>query len=1121
MPLMLGRWFVFVAYVCWDIGFSFAQVDYATATLQGTVLDPQDHVVPGAKITVVNEATGTTKTAITTSEGYQILALRPGTYRVETEAPGFAKSVARDVVLTVGQLASYNIHLKMGPESTAIEVAADISLLQPEQTQQANVINSNQIENLPNVTRNFTQSIYTVPGVVNSFAPTLQSPGVGTAYLSSGFSIGGSNGRNNLVTIDGGENDYGSGALRVNHVPIDSIQEFQINRNAFEAEFGFSIGTAINMVTKSGSNKFRGGAAAYFHDRATDGENYFDKLAGPTGKPYEQSAIFGATLGGPIRKNHLFFFTAAEYQKLDSAMVQNIAGEQEFEGITSQENGYNPATGTCPYQNTAQQQVTQLCYLTQLANSGGPLSGFGAGLLASPIFGNPLSNPILKALVAPNDGTFDGILSSPGGSGVRGLPGFNTPRGRYVNWVTRFDYVPDIRDSLLARFSLMHETDDVAPPPPYSSSEHQTDYTMTASWTRIAGPKLVNVVWAQVVPSNTASIQAPFPNGSEIDLGNQIQLGTPFSYPYDAHFKRFQFDDSLSWVEEGHSFKFGGSWRPDYYSVQQKGWFGGQWEFTDGAFSILNIVAAEQGAAAASALESYNVSEGYPASGPASTNLSAVQSFLAGTPTILLQANPNSNPQWSSWAHSVGLYAQDSWKAIPRLTVNYGIRFDYTHDPSPVPHSTWLTPRLGIGWEPAGDQKTVVRAGAGIFVAPNTFMIPFYVNLLGDSGKYVNQNALAAGLPSPPFPSIFSAWALQASNATAANPNPPLTNAQLASLGAVIGPPGPAAFGNFIYTMASNFKPAYTIQASLSIGRELVHNLSLEVGYLMYRSVHIEQVLEANFVRDTSMPVDPFVGPEYVPRPGTTAGEPNSSIFQNNALSSVGSGIYNGGTVSLTRRLQRGLQFQANYTLSRAIDDTSDFSSLSTPFRPDLLNLDRAVSDFNISHNFVANAVYTTPFHGGSSWLVSRLLADVTVSPIFYVRSGVPFTLLVPGLSNGTIGHNANARPWYEGRNNGIGPDFISWDLRVSKALIRREGGPRLDLIAQGQNLLNRINSGAVNNNFPADPNYSLPGGGTLENGPYNVKGFMPTSVSQLSVPLAFTLAYPARQISLALHLAF
>jgi hypothetical protein len=1117
--LTARRWFVIIAALSWAGAISLAQVDYATATLRGTVFDPQDRVVADAKVTVLNTATGAARSAVSTKEGYLIPALMPGTYRVEAEGKGFARSVAREVVLTVGQLATYDIHMTVGSESSTVEVTAGIPLVQPDQTQQANIITDVQSENFPNVTRNFVESIYTLPGVINSFTPTLQNPGVGTGFLSSGFSIGGSNGRSNLVTIDGGEDDYGSGTQRETHVPIDSIQEFQVNRSSFEAEFGFTIGTAINMVTKSGTNQFHGSAAGYFHDRATDAENFFNKLTAPVGKPFEQSAIFSATLGGPIRKNRLFFFSAPEYQKLDSSTVQNIAGESEFQGISSQANGYNPANGTCPNQQT-NQQVTQLCYLTQLANSGSPLSTLGSGLLTSPIFGNPFSDPILKALVTANDGTFDGIPASPVGSGVRGLPGFSTPRGRYFNWVTHLDYVAGAKDSLSLRFSWMRETDSVTPPPPYSGSEFQTDYTLTGSWTHVASSNLVNILRAQAVPSNTASVQAPSPNGSEIDLGNQIELGTPFSYPYDAHFRRFQFDDALSWAKGNHRFKFGGSWRPDDYSVREKLWFGGEWEFLDGTFSILNIVAAAEGSSAASALASYNLSQGYQAAGPSSTNLTAVQSLLAGTPTLLLQANPNSNSQWSAWAQTVGLYAQDSWKVLPRLTLDYGIRFDYNHDPSPVPSSAWFTPRLGIAWVPTADQKTVVRAGAGLFVAPNTFMIPFYANILGVSGKYVNQNALVAGLPSPPFPSIFSAWALQSANATTAEPNPPLTSAQLASLGVTIGPPGPAAFGNFIYTMAPNFKPAYTIQASLSVERQIAHNLSIEVGYLMYRSVHIEQVLEANFVRDTSAPIDPFAGPQYSPRPGFTVGEPNSSIFQNNAFSSSGTGLYNGGTFSLTRRFGAGLQFQVNYTLSRSIDDTSDFSSLSTPFRPDLLNLDRALSDFNITHNFVASGVYTTPFHSGGG-ILSKLLANVTVSPIFYARSGIPFTLLVPALINGTIGHNANARPWFEGRNNGIGADFFSWDLRISKTLIRREGGPRLDVIAQSQNLLNRTNFAVVNNNFPADPNYPLPGGGTLENGPFNVRGFSPSSVSQLSQPLSFTSAYPARQVSLALRLAF
>src|SRR5262249_15689872 len=148
------------------------------------------------------------------------------------------------------------------------------------------------------------------------------------------------------------------------------------------------------------------------------------------------SAIFGATLGGPIRKDRLFFFTSPEYQKLDAATVRNIAGEQEFQPIALQTNGYNSASRICPNQNTPQQQVTQLCYLTQMAHPRGPMAPLGASLLTSPIFGNPLNNPSLNALVTANDGTFHRNLSRPSGTGARNISGFNTPRGRYTNWVT-------------------------------------------------------------------------------------------------------------------------------------------------------------------------------------------------------------------------------------------------------------------------------------------------------------------------------------------------------------------------------------------------------------------------------------------------------------------------------------------------------------------------------------------------------------------------------------------------------------------------------------------------------------------------------------------------------------
>jgi hypothetical protein len=1119
----MNRWILILAFLASSS--LYAQISFDSAILKGTIFDLSGSVVPGATVTVTNPDTGETRTLKSGEEGdYRIPALPPGTYEVAVEAPGFRKAIAKNIVLTVGQAVPFDVHLALGPVSDVLQVTDLPPLIEPEQTQQANTVNQRQVENLPNIARRFTDLIYTVPGVASSNAPAVQDSNIGTGYLSSGFSVGGSNGRNNLITIDGGENDYGSGAPRVRNVPLDSVQEFQVNRNSFAPEFGFTVGTAINVVTRSGTNQFHGSVSTNFHNEAIDSVNYFNQLITPGSKPFEQSVISGATLGGPIKRNKLFLFTAYENQKLDSTTLQDYSGRAEFQPITAQSNGYS--ADLCPGQP---QQVSQLCYLTQLANSGTPLAPLGAGLLASPIFGPPLADPILNALVSPNEGTFDGVISPVGAE--RGIPGFNTPRGRYNNWVTRLDYLSG-KDSFMVRFSLMNESDNVSPQPPASTFDHNTDYTLTTAWTHPFSATLVNVLRVQAVPKDTTLNSAPQIGRSEIDLltGNSIVLGTPFAFPYTADFKRFQLDDSVSWLKGAHTFKFGFSYRPDYYDTTEQLWFGGQWQFADGAIPLIALAPA----ALQADLASYNISQGYPAGGPASTNLTAVQSFLAGTPISLLQANPNSNARWRDWDQNFGVYAQDSWKINRKLTLNFGARLDYDAAPTPVPHSLFASPRLGFAWDPRGDGKTVVRAGGGLFVAPTLFMVPFYLNTLGTSGNYINQGALAASLPSPPFPSIFAAWAVEAGKATVADPNPALTPADLASIGWAINPPGPTAFGSVFSTLAPNFKPEYSAQASVSVARELVRNLSLEVGYDFYRTFHIEQVLEGNFQQspcnvvnpaEFTAAIDPFVGPCYSPRPGTTAGESNAVIFENDTWTSNGTGTYHGLTASLTKRFGRGLQFQANYTLSRAEDDTSDYSPLSVPFRPGELAKDWAISDFNVTHNFIANAVYNLPFHsGGGFW--SAALADVTVSPIVYARSGVPLTLLVPGLGgiagNGTIGHTSEARPWNEPRNEGRGPAFASWDIRMTKAFyINRERGLKLDLIAQAQNLLNRTNFAAVNNILPADPDFLLPSGGTLLNGPYDVHGFAPISVSQLSQPLAFTSAYPPRYISFGLQLAF
>ncbi len=680
--------------------------------------------------------------------------------------------------------------------------------------------------------------------------------------------------------------------------------------------------------------------------------------------------------------------------------------------------------------------------------------------------------------------------------------------------MTRFDYQPSANDTLTLRFYFLEDDGsrmwalDPSNAPDDATLGFWRDYELLGAWSHVFSPRVVNQLRVQAVPHTSADSPVVSPHTAYLRISGLGQFGGEHYQPFAALERRFQFEESLTVTRSKHSIKFGASYRPFTYALRNELFFGGEFQFWDGTIPIVGGL-IQPTSPAFTPLVSFNLAHELPAAGDPATYLSALQTFDLGIPVAYLQGF--GNPQVSGWEHYFGAYAQDSWRIARNLTVDFGGRV-YVYSPaSPVPRNVYFSPRLGFAWSPGRDRRWVIRGGGGVFVAPVPFFVGYFVNLLGDSGKYINQVATAL---SPTDQRVLALWTRltgcdpqQPWICSKSPPFPQLHADDVTAVGLQIGPGQP---GRVVTTLAPPFKNNYAVQASLGVERQLGSNMALEVAYQMYHAVHSIVPLDTN-VRETGA-IDPFVGPIYT--------QIDPTLTQRATFASIGSSIYHGLIASLRRRFAGGQEFQVNYTFSKTLDDNTDFNNEFMPFRPTRMNIERSPSTFDIRHNFVANAVYATPFRPGGGF-VSHVMADMTISPVLFLRSGIPFTVRVPGMQNGTVGESLWARPWHAGRNTGIGPNFFSLEMRITKSFyFNRDAGRKLDFIVQGTNLLNHTNFSAVNDSFPTNPNPFQVGGQTvnLVDGPYNFHGIRGVDASQ---PLGFKAAFDPRQVQFGLKVIF
>ncbi|HKV03798.1 MAG TPA: TonB-dependent receptor [Candidatus Acidoferrales bacterium] len=1070
----------------------YGQVSSSSAAIQGAVLDEQGAAVPNATVTVSNLATGLGKTTKTGADGtYQILSLNPGTYHVEIEATGFEKQVAASVVLTLGQIVAYDARLKVGAVSVVVEVAGNAApLIETEQTQQANAINENQVEDLPNINRNFVQAVYTLPGVSNSESPRGGlTPGF--AYPTTGFSIGGSNGRNNLSTVDGGENEYGTGAYRVPIIPLDSIQEYQVNRSSFAAEFGFTDGAAINLVTKSGTNQYHGSVFGNFYDEHTNAQSFFTPLehanavtAGDPSvfplQPFQQNVYAGASMGGPIRKDKLFFFTAYEFQKLDLSSANPLLSLCEVQGLAD-------AGASCP------QQAAQQMYLNLLLASPNPaVHDAGVQEQAENLFSPLLALPSYASMINRENGTF-------------------VTDTRNNNWVTRLDYQPNQSNSISIRLGLEHnETFNTDPD---GGLAHWRDYSILLNWTHSFSPTLLNQTLIQGVPWDKVALPQKKDNGSSLFAlglgpgGGSTSFGQNAFGDYIAHQRRAQVEDSITWTRGAHTIKFGGSFHLADYYLKEPLYVAGVYVFVP-LPALLAAPPADKFAVFLS---------GIPDPG-----LTASNTIIASLPFKWQQAF--GNPAWNGYGKYFGAFLQDTWKVTRNFTLSPGIRLDYDGEPPPITGNTYPSPRLGFAWDPFGDHKTVIRGGGGLYGAPVDTFIPAYASILNGTSQYLNDKQASgvpgfAGLGGAPTigEALYSAGVSGGTfNGVVVAPNTlplgHLSGAQVTAISQAEGlgvtdQPGTGTGQVIFGVQQGGYKYPYTIQASLSVEQQLASNLSLEVGYIFYHGVHLQLPYEAGYgladcTTGALLPANAtaaqifaakidVVGNCYSPVSvnGLPPGTPNNpTVAENTIYTTLGHSVYHGVTASLTKRYSRNFQFQANYTFSHSIDNDLDFASFQEWYRPArgagcALNFCTytATSTFNVPQQFTANLVYTSP--RAAEGILGKIYENMAISPIVTLSSGLPFSLLTEGLANGAppnpstgqrpsggdvfLAGADSATPILEKRNGNSALPFYTLDLSIRKGFyLLKDEKLKVELSVQGTNILNRSNFNNLVNNY-------------------------------------------------------
>ena len=732
----------------------FAQLDRGSIT--GVVTDASGAVISNARISVTGIDTGVTREFTADKDGaYSARPLNPDHYRVTVTQPGFEQAVEANVTVGVNQVVRVDFTLQVGASNQTIQVSAAPNALATETSSLGTIETEQRITELPLNGRNFIQLAYLGPGANLGYANTGANRGTtDNARPGIAIAVNGLQSFDNNFLLDGVDNnEWGQGTLVIQPSP-DAIQEFRVEENSMKAEFGRG-GAAVNVVLHSGTNAFHGSAFEFLRNTVFDARNYFS-----SGKPPFHLNQFGGSLGGPIRKDRVFFFADYQGQRVNEGVtyISTVPTAAEHMGDFSalQATLYDPYTTDPVTQNR------------QLLNPSNPYV-IPAGRI------NQVGQNLVNVLPLPN---LPGLVNN-----------FNY-EPRETNDVDQFDvridYSVSRHDQIFGHATYQNAR--VVKPAPlgsaggccqgYGSRIPTVGQNYAAGWDHTVNANMLNslrvafIRWTDneqhLDAGENTSNQIGIPNADRGGPSSGLSLVSASGYttfgdsqyvPEIATDNAYQFSDQLTWTTGRHNFDFGGDFRylsRNFYQAQAPfGLFAFTGQFTQ------NLVAGAGG--------------------------NAIADILLGLPIESLQDGLAEMDQTNM--KEFDFFGQDDWRILPNLVLNLGLRYDVNSPvggrvgnfdlqkgyvvnnfgPNPVANagvgydlSDW-GPRVGLAWTPRREKNTVVHAAFGTFYSPegNVFndlgenppTLQFYSTVLNPANIPTTQNLLSSGFPAQ-LPSI-------------------------------------------------------------------------------------------------------------------------------------------------------------------------------------------------------------------------------------------------------------------------------------------------------------------------------------------------------------------------------